>query len=117
MADRSREDGPDWRNTPRYARLRASLLAREPCCRLCTERGILGVTAEEMDHINPVVFGGDRWDEDNLQPLCEDCHAAKSAKEQQVHRRPSSYTCIHGTISTEVCPDCQDDLTFGVHNP
>lgn len=109
MADRRREQGPNFRNTPRWQRLRALVLAEEPCCRLCTERGIEGIVATQLDHIKAVVLGGDRWKRENLQGLCVDCHKAKSAVEQQIHRRPKSITCKHGTTADNECPDCAQE--------
>jgi len=38
--------------------------------------------ATEVDHIVPLSQGGpDEWD--NLQGLCHDCHAAKTAREMR----------------------------------
>ena len=33
-----------------------------------------------VDHVVPVVQGGDRWDPDNLQTLCEKCHTRKDSE-------------------------------------
>ena len=108
MARRAREQHPDqWRNTPRYLRLRARVLAEQPLCVLCLKRGILGVVATEMDHTRPVAFGGARWDRANVRGVCSPCHAAKSATEKQRLTRPASLTCIHGTISTNNCEECE----------
>ena len=110
MADRSREDGPDWRNTPRYLRLRRLVLAEQPLCLLCQERGIEGMVATELDHIEPVAAGGDRWNRANLRGLCVDCHREKSDQELQALRNPASVTCLHGTVSAVDCPDCQAEI-------
>ena len=60
------------------------MLKAEPMCRLCLASG-RPVPAKEVDHIVPKVLGG--GDEDsNLQPLCEDCHKAKTAKEAGARR-------------------------------
>jgi 5-methylcytosine-specific restriction enzyme A len=60
--------------------MRAELFAREPLCRLCAARGDV-VLATERDHIVPLEEGGK--DEDaNVQPLCADCHDAKSKAER-----------------------------------
>jgi hypothetical protein len=40
-----------------------------------------------IDHIVPLDCGGDRVDPDNLQLLCANCHAVKSAVEDPVIRR------------------------------
>lgn len=34
-----------------------------------------------VDHIVPVKHGGEFWDRENLQPLCNDCHEIKSNAE------------------------------------
>ena len=110
MADRSREQHPDqWRNTPRYLRLRARVLDEEPLCVLCLARGVNGVVATEMDHTRPVVLGGARWDRNNVRGLCTPCHIKKSATEKQALTKPASLTCIHGTISTNDCEDCEHE--------
>lgn len=49
-------------------------------CRMCKRR-----LATVIDHIRPVRKGGDIWDEDNLQPLCESCHNRKTNAEN-LHR-------------------------------
>ncbi len=35
----------------------------------------------EVDHIIAVAFGGDFWDEENLQVLCSECHKEKTKKD------------------------------------
>jgi len=40
-----------------------------------------------IDHIVPISCGGDRNDPDNLQILCANCHAYKSAVEDPMLRR------------------------------
>lgn len=51
----------------------------EPLCRHCQEKG--RVTAATVpDHIIPLAFGGTDED-DNIQCLCDDCHAIKTAAE------------------------------------
>ena len=35
--------------------------------------------ATMVDHIVPIADGGEKLDEDNLQSLCQDCHARKTA--------------------------------------
>ena len=35
-----------------------------------------------VDHIKPINKGGSKLDIDNLQSLCNRCHALKSAKEK-----------------------------------
>lgn len=57
--------------------IRAQILAWEPLCRHCNEQGRLTV-ATEVDHIDGDSHNNDM---DNLQSLCRDHHAVKSARE------------------------------------
>ncbi|MGA0081666.1 MAG: HNH endonuclease [Ilumatobacteraceae bacterium] len=68
-------------NTTAWRRLRAAVLREQPMCVHCAETGAITL-AQMVDHIKPVRLGGDMWDPDNLQPLCNKCHAVKSAHEQ-----------------------------------
>jgi len=36
----------------------------------------------EVDHIQPLQFGGPPYDPQNLQTLCRECHKAKTIKER-----------------------------------
>lgn len=63
----------------RLQRMRAELFMREPLCRCCKELGIVTL-ATQRDHIKPLFEGGTD-DDGNIQPLCDDCHDAKSAAE------------------------------------
>lgn len=60
-------------------RLRAFILLDEPLCRICVASGIARA-ADEIDHIKPLSQGGTNQ-RDNLQPLCYQCHAAKTEHE------------------------------------
>ena len=64
-----------WRN------LRASVLQASPLCKACEDVGLITL-AQMVDHIKPVRLGGEFFDAENLQPLCNSCHASKSAKER-----------------------------------
>lgn len=59
--------------------LRKRRLRAEPLCRHCKERGIIKI-ATTPDHIAPLANGGTDTD-DNIQCLCESCHAAKTAQD------------------------------------
>ena len=61
-------------------RLRAELFEREPLCRPCRLAGRV-TEATMRDHIKSVEEGGTD-DLDNIQPICEACHAVKSAEER-----------------------------------
>ncbi len=70
----------------RWLALRSQVLSAEPRCLSCLQQGCLSA-ADEVDHIVPLQQGG--TDEvSNLQPLCHDCHATKSAAERGAHRKP-----------------------------
>jgi hypothetical protein len=59
--------------------LRKTRLAREPLCRDCADNGLV-TEATTPDHILPLAWGGTDTD-DNIQCLCEECHARKTASE------------------------------------
>lgn len=65
--------------------VRAEILEEEPECRRCKAANRLKV-AVMVDHIVPLEDGGARLDKDNLQPLCRDCHAVKTAEDLQRRR-------------------------------
>ena len=50
-----------------------------PLCVHCQAKGIVRLW-DELDHIVALVNGGEDA-EDNLQGLCADCHATKTAKD------------------------------------
>ncbi len=51
-------------------------------CELCAGVGDVA-KAYYVDHITPILQGGSKWSEDNLQALCKRCHAIKSAKDKK----------------------------------
>jgi 5-methylcytosine-specific restriction enzyme A len=62
--------------------LRAQVLADNPWCVRCQQRGILEV-ATDIDHIVPHDGDWDRfWDRGNLQGLCRGCHTRKTKRGQ-----------------------------------
>jgi 5-methylcytosine-specific restriction endonuclease McrA len=65
----------------RWRKLTVSHRKTEPLCRLCMARGIV-TPGTLVDHIVPINQGGSRWDEDNLQTLCDRCHQIKRAGEK-----------------------------------
>ena len=95
----------------RLQRRRAAILAAEPLCRRCRQRGFT-VAAVQVDHVTPLHLGGSDTDPDNLQPLCLDCHDAKTAREMaDLGRRRDWETCEHGLRIGEgagewACPVC-----------
>ncbi|OJI04518.1 hypothetical protein AOC28_08200 [Polynucleobacter sp. MWH-Adler-W8] len=66
--------------TKPWANIRKDILHHEPFCRECAKSGIKTV-AVEIDHIKPIAEGGEKWDRQNMQPLCKPCHARKTARE------------------------------------
>jgi len=55
--------------------MRNAFIKENPECNEC------GRIAQMVDHIQPVRLGGSFDDIDNLQSLCNRCHAAKSGRE------------------------------------
>ena len=65
--------GYDWS----WAKVSKYVRTNEPVCRHCKN-----ALATMVDHIKPLKQGGDRLALDNLQPLCNSCHAIKTAKDR-----------------------------------
>ena len=64
----------------RWDRLRLRILRRDcGLCQPCRRRGLV-TAGGEVDHIVPKAEGGSD-DDGNLQCICRDCHAAKTALE------------------------------------
>lgn len=60
-----------------WHRTRAAKLATDPVC----QRPGCYQLASQVDHIKPIVEGGELYDWDNLQSLCQACHSSKTARE------------------------------------
>jgi hypothetical protein len=94
--------------------LRARRLKREPLCRHCAERGRV-TAAEVVDHIKPLAYGGTDTD-DNVQCLCDECHAIKSALEGAAHGGAANHpTWLRPSAIpvTVVCgPPCAGKTTY-----
>lgn len=73
------ERGYGWH----WQQLRLVILAEEPLCRFCHERGLV-VAAEEVDHIDGDSHNNER---DNLRPLCRLCHLQRTAQDQAFKRK------------------------------
>ena len=58
---------------------REELFRDEPLCRECRRQGRIRI-ATIRDHIKALAFGGEEH-RDNTQPLCKECHDAKSKAE------------------------------------
>lgn len=63
----------------KWAGIRARQLRHHPLCAECLRRGRVA-EATEVDHVVRLEDGGTDHP-DNLQSLCHDCHAAKTARE------------------------------------
>jgi 5-methylcytosine-specific restriction protein A len=80
---RAIEAGRSLYHSKRWRDLRLVVLNAEPLCRLCVSRGRVSA-ATEVDHI--AAHKGDAvrfWSRANLQPLCRDCHIAKTREERR----------------------------------
>ena len=75
---RSRDHFDTFYSSSAWRRLRKIIIQLEPLCRWCNEEGKV-VPAQMVDHIIPIKQGGEKLDRANLQPLCNRCHAQKSA--------------------------------------
>lgn len=67
-----------------YRRARAAWFNSDAMNRLCVICLAKGITTEatELDHIQRAADRPDLFDDpDNWQPLCEDCHKIKTARE------------------------------------
>lgn len=80
MHDKTRKSSHARGYDRRWRRLRSAVLAAEPLCRHCLSVG-RSRRADDVDHIIPISRGGLRLDRDNLQSLCRECHARKTATE------------------------------------
>jgi 5-methylcytosine-specific restriction protein A len=69
----------DWR------RVRNAVLHDEPFCVVCKAVGVVQL-AQDVDHVVPLAHGGARLDRANLQPLCRECHQAKTSGENAQRR-------------------------------
>ena len=68
--------GYDWA----WAKVSKYIRTNEPVCRHCKN-----AAATMVDHIKPLKQGGERLALNNLQPLCNSCHASKTAKDRVVY--------------------------------
>lgn len=71
----------------RLQAMRKELFEREPLCRACRLKPHpMFTVATQRDHIRSLEEGGTDTD-DNVQPLCHDCHREKSLAEALRGRR------------------------------
>jgi 5-methylcytosine-specific restriction protein A len=74
-----RPDAPKRTTGRRLQAERAALFQREPLCRPCCCSGRVTL-ATQRDHIVPLTEGGSDTEE-NTQPICDECHEAKTLAE------------------------------------
>lgn len=67
-------------SSAKWRRKRREILNKEPLCRECKKENKI-TEATIVDHIQPISVGGKKFDNNNLQPLCETHHNRKTAKE------------------------------------
>jgi hypothetical protein len=66
-------------SSTRWRKLRADVLAA--CDHRCTIAGPrCTIIATTVDHITPVVLGGDFWSTDNLRGACQACNSGRGAR-------------------------------------
>jgi 5-methylcytosine-specific restriction endonuclease McrA len=63
-----------------WDRLRAVVLAEEPCCRPCLKADRVTLSTQ-VDHVKPIAEGGAPFERSNLQGICISCHSTKTALE------------------------------------
>lgn len=62
-----------------WAQIRLAVIQRDNyTCQKCSNHNL---HEAEVDHIVPVSMGGDNFDLENLQTLCHECHARKTAED------------------------------------
>ncbi len=71
----------DFYQSRKWRPLRALKLQKDPLCEECMRKGML-VPAQMVDHIIPINKGGAPLDLNNLQSLCNHCHAVKTARDK-----------------------------------
>ena len=85
-------------DTQRWKDLRDRILSHRPLCEQCTARGLTEI-ATQVDHIIPIVEGGNPTSMDNLQPICATCHSRKTRLENEP---PKAITTTLGYADTTI---------------
>jgi 5-methylcytosine-specific restriction protein A len=73
-------------NGANWKRVRDAHKALEPLCRHCAAQGIIKA-GDMVDHIQERRDGGADYDHNNLQTLCNSCHAIKTQAERMRRRQ------------------------------
>lgn len=77
---RIRTDADKMYHTVQWRNCRKKYITLNPLCEECRRKGITTI-GTVVDHIKQVKKGGAKFDFENLQTLCDTCHARKSQKE------------------------------------
>lgn len=78
-----RENGnKEFYNSWPWRKKSKSYREEHPLCVVCEREGLV-VQARVVDHIVSINKGGDKFDDDNLQSLCDSCHNRKSSHESR----------------------------------
>ena len=83
--DRERGSAASRGYGARHRHWRKLVLARDPLCVHCKERGRVE-PATQADHITPLRQGGG-WELENAAGLCASCHSKKTARETRDRSR------------------------------
>lgn len=67
-------------HTTNWRKLRKKYITAHPLCAECMKQNRI-TTGTVVDHITPVKQGGEFLNLNNLQTLCDKCHARKSGQE------------------------------------
>jgi 5-methylcytosine-specific restriction endonuclease McrA len=77
---RVRTEKDSFYHTTAWRTLRRKYITANPLCEECKRRGRI-TPGQVIDHITPIKQDGDPLNWNNLQTLCNPCHASKSGKE------------------------------------
>ena len=75
--DAQAQERYEFYKSKRWRSLRKLQLAEQPLCVIC------GAPAKVVDHIERIAEGGDRYDQANLQSMCDSCHNKKRSEESR----------------------------------
>ena len=70
-------------HTKQWKSIRNYYIQMNPLCELCDKEGYT-IEGQCVDHITPRRLGGSDTNLNNLQTLCNSCHASKTGKESRV---------------------------------
>lgn len=73
-------------SSARWRNLRNQFIKHNPLCAHCKVDDII-TPGDMVDHIVEIEDGGEIWDVDNLQTLCNSCHNKKTGNEVKKRRR------------------------------